>query len=645
MFTQTNPRIRSFVAGAVLVGVLLAVGLPASGANSGWTLEPRSGLAPLPGPTGALAGSDDEYGQPAGEIAEPSVIEAHSIHGYASASSVPQGGEIAFHTAGNIPTYSIQIGRMGLNGPEWLLTVTDLPGSPHDCGPVGVPAGQEATVLGCGWPVAYVLQVPVSWPSGIYVAQLLDTGETAGRWGSYIQFMVTEDEPGSAADIALLMHTARWQAYNDFGGWSLYTDPPARRITYDRPYSHCDPRPSPNPTCAFEWEYPTARWLESKGYAVEYIASEDLHSDPGLLSSYRLLIVAGHDEYWSKEMRDNVDAFIDAGGNVAILSGNTMYRQVRFQAGLRTLVCYKGDWALDPLYGVDNQRVATEFGRQPVPNWPQNSTTGLGWTGWVNPDPGSSIVGQYTAYRTDHWVFQGTGLSDGQSFWYEPTTRIEVDGAAFTWVEGLPVVTGDSGTPPNFTILGLQVSTRGYATMGIYERTGGGTVFNAASMGWGRGLWETMNPDDFATVQRITQNVVDRFLSGAAPSTPTATKTPTATPTVSPTATRTPTATPTASPTATIRTPTATPTATPTTSPTATKTPTGTPTSTTTALPTATRTPTKTSTTSATSSPTSTATASPTTSPTATPTTTTTPVGAPIYKLYLPMMVCQANGP
>ena len=48
-----------------------------------------------------------------------------------------------------------------------------------------------------------------------------------------------------------------------------------------------------------------------------------------LLERYRLLVSVGHDEYWSKEMRDNVENFAASGGHVVFLSGNVCWFQVR----------------------------------------------------------------------------------------------------------------------------------------------------------------------------------------------------------------------------------------------------------------------------------------------------------------------------
>jgi hypothetical protein len=494
------------------------------------------------------------------------------VSGYGSASSVPQGGSLDFHISSNVSTYDIQIFKEGAFGRELMQTVTGLSGQSYNCQyAIGVVVEDDTDPLGCGWPVAYTLDVPDSWPSGLYLADLLDSDDKPGGYGSYIFFIVTENQPASTSDILIHIPTNTWQAYNNFGGLSLYeTGNPdglqGVKLTFDRPFRPCT-------SCRYLWDLPFIRWLEREGLVVEFIASEDLHNNANLLFNYDLFASIGHDEYWTKEMRDHLDAYLNAGGNYAAFSGNTMFRQVRYEDNNRTLVGYKKHKNDDPLYGVDDIRVSSDFSKAPV-NWPQNSTIGLGWTGWINRNPGDE-PGHYTVYRTDHWVFNGTGLQDGDVFWYEFNERSETDGTEFIWQDGLPVVTGEDNTPLNFQIMGIQESTKGYATMGAFEHSGGGIVFNAATYGWPRGLLPENNPDDYGILEQITHNVFNTLTSGSPPPTATptptqiATETPTDTATPLPLPTDTPTYTPTPTPTnSTIILPTDTPTYTPTPTPT-----------------------------------------------------------------------------
>jgi hypothetical protein len=514
------------------------------------------------------------------EEAAPMVVEEVNntplVAGYASATSVAQGGHLTFYVSSGVPTYDLLIFREGANGRELVHSAPNLPGRQFACAnPTGVKVTNANASVGCMWPASYVLNVPREWPSGLYVADLLDDDDSPGKYGSYIHFVVTEDQPGMEANIVVMLPTNTWQAYNTYGRFSLYQHPTLSelgvKLTLDRPHRICG-----DTDCPSRWESPLVIWLAKEGYRADYIANEDLHNQPDLLSHYDLFISAGHDEYWTKEMRDHLDAYLNAGGNLAVLGGNTMFRQVRYENNGRTLVGYKHQKQYDPLYGVDNIRVTTDFRAAPV-NWPQNSSIGLGWTGWVNNNGGAASqtteLGRYTVYRTSHWLFKDTGLTDGNTLWYEPNAKVEVDGAEFVWQNNLPVVTGRERTPLNFVILGLEPSvggslTDGYAMMGMYQHASGGTVFHAGSFGWPRGLLPQYNPQHYGIVGQITHNLLRTLSAQALPNLPTST--PTLTPI--PTSTLTPMNTP--APTLTSIVPsTLTPTPTPTLLPTPTATP------------------------------------------------------------------------
>jgi hypothetical protein len=121
-----------------------------------------------------------------------------------------------------------------------------------------------------------------------------------------------------------------------------------------------------------------------------------------------------------------------------------------------------------------------------------------------------------------HWVYEGTGLKDGDVFGADPAFPLvgyEADGATFARRRGLAVVTDDQGTPLNFFILGMAELGEGWirssphaaATMGCYTSLRGGIVFNGATTDWpclvGRN----------AEVDRITRNVLDRLRLRAVP--------------------------------------------------------------------------------------------------------------------------------
>jgi hypothetical protein len=128
-------------------------------------------------------------------------------------------------------------------------------------------------------------------------------------------------------------------------------------------------------------------------------------------------------------------------------------------------------------------------------NRPENHLLGVSFrrgAGCWN-DLGAIDSARWTARFADHWVFAATGLADGDEFG-GGTVGYETD-AAETVDAGVPRVTSCDGTPPEFVVLATSdlghwraVGQGGAATMGVYRSSGGGTVFNAATTGWGAGL-------------------------------------------------------------------------------------------------------------------------------------------------------------
>ncbi|WP_460491771.1 N,N-dimethylformamidase beta subunit family domain-containing protein [Dactylosporangium cerinum] len=359
---------------------------------------------------------------------------------------------------------------------------------------------------------AWTLDVPVSWPSSLYRATFAAAGavpriDSAGDDEAW--FVVRSAMP--VAPILVSVPFATWQAYNRAGEPSeglYYAEEPTRAtaVTFDRPGGGPPPE---------RWEEPLLRWLRAAGYPVEFCSNLDLHLDPAVLDGRRALIVCAHDEYWTWEQRDAVEAFVRRGGNLAVLGANTAWWQMRLEDGGRTMVCHR-DATTDPMSTVDPGRVTVEWSSAPV-NRPENAMTGVsfrrGAGAWGD---GMAVIGQetFTARFASHWVFDGTGVSDGDKFG-QGTLGYETDAADIVDVDGVPRATGRDGTPPSFVVLATadlrhwrRYGQGGAATMGVFD-LGAGTVFTAATVNWGKGLSDPV-------VDRITRNVLDRFTSGGA---------------------------------------------------------------------------------------------------------------------------------
>jgi hypothetical protein len=308
----------------------------------------------------------------------------------------------------------------------------------------GMAAPQDTPVdcssIGCGWRASISVPMPANCKSGLYFATV-----SAGSMSTQVPFVVRPATQRSR--ILLEIAVTTMQAYNMWGGHSLYQDIPLGSdrvpvVSFDRPYS-VDGDPATlaalpgfiyNRLGILSSDF--IQWLEvTNGLSIDYCTSVDLHFARLNLSAYRLIISHWHDEYWSLEMRSNVESFLTQGGNVAFLGGNTCWWQIRFDASGRLLTCYKyvgepdgqsadGTATNDP-FAVSNDpdqvmRTTIYWWDHRV-NWPELSLTGLTFRyGWAvaRSFPPMPARG-YTVARPDSWVFEGTGLAKGSIFGQE----------------------------------------------------------------------------------------------------------------------------------------------------------------------------------------------------------------------------------
>jgi hypothetical protein len=83
-----------------------------------------------------------------------------------------------------------------------------------------------------------------------------------------------------------------------------------------------------------------AAWLDGNGWSYSMLSDQDLNDALGSGGSLNLsalnpavsptLIISTHSEYWSVKMQNAASAYLQAGGNVVSLSGNTMFHKVDY---------------------------------------------------------------------------------------------------------------------------------------------------------------------------------------------------------------------------------------------------------------------------------------------------------------------------
>jgi hypothetical protein len=141
-------------------------------------------------------------------------------------------------------------------------------------------------------------------------------------------------------DVVVVCPTNTAAAYNSSGGRSMYTRAPdtATTVSFQRPAA----RPLPDYADLFmSWIAPL-----NLPYAFRYCADVDLE-DYGEIAGAKVLVLIGHSEYWTRRARENFDRYVLEGGNALVLSGNTMWWQVRYSDDRSQLICYK--WQRDPV--------------------------------------------------------------------------------------------------------------------------------------------------------------------------------------------------------------------------------------------------------------------------------------------------------
>ncbi|AGT95167.1 hypothetical protein O5Y_26750 [Rhodococcus erythropolis CCM2595] len=523
------------------------------------------------------AGAAAAWSATGGLVERPGMIPgAPEIWVYADKFSYFAGDTVSVRVHTTADEYDIEVVRDGAR-PQSIVKYIGLPGKQQS-------TPDDAYATGCDWSESVAFTVAPNWASGMYLILVRMRHEGGVVEGEGF-FIVKAREP-EHADMVLIHTTSTMLAYNDWGGANNFRGAPdgfgdvatpisstqrpiargmlrkpegaARNIHTDMPGIGWVPRHPP-----YEWawvngysrhhadafwatyERPFTVWAEEQAFLVHHITQHDLHEDPSALRGYSCAVVVGHDEYWSWEMRDRLDAFVEGGGGLARFGGNFLW-QVRIEGDAQ--ICYKNPFD-DPIREVDPTRVTTAWDSPEIDRpgaWTMGLTAMAGvYNRYGATTPRSS--GGFTVYRPDHWALNGTDLYYGDNFGIAPVciAAFAMDGADYTFRKGLPYATGVDGAPEDLEIIAMAPAVSGsrdnwngtvpigapFAELsGIFESAYGrelpehlrefeygsgmvathqrglGTVFNAGTTEWVSGL---IHRDPFT--ERITANVLNLF--------------------------------------------------------------------------------------------------------------------------------------
>lgn len=344
--------------------------------------------------------------------------------------------------------------------------------------------------------------------------------------GEFFSFPWIVSPAEAQSKIAVLCATLTWNAYNSFGGRSNYVNarglPPAPTVnarqdlqryrggTYDEwlfPDSAYQPLSFDRPEKAnhvpknvhatdpiagrdachlapAEWRL--LAWLEREGFAYDAYSELQLHNGALNLDEYSVLLLPPHPEYWSRQMFERVQAWVQRGGRLMYLGGNGLNCEAELTAD-NAMICYnempkEGDGFESRMH----RRFANEA-----------TLLGVGFT-----EAGIMTAAPYCVTHAEHWAFEGTSLQDGDVFGVNSLHERIPGGAS-----GHETDKRSAFSPLNTVLLARGVNPdEGGAEMTYYETTGGGAVFSVGSITYCACLLSD------AETSAITKNVLTRFL-------------------------------------------------------------------------------------------------------------------------------------
>ncbi|MHB8438781.1 MAG: N,N-dimethylformamidase beta subunit family domain-containing protein [Acidimicrobiales bacterium] len=408
------------------------------------------------------------------------VQSPRSIEGFASQVSATVGDTVTLFVNTVARSFHVEAYRMGYYqglGARLVWRSDDYAGTAQP--PPAVAPGVHT--VSCPWTESATVKIGSDWPPGAYLLKLVGSGGQQ----QFVPLCIRDDL--SHAAFVVQHSVTTWQAYNLWGGFSLYYGAAngiptflqtetngknfadrARIVSFDRPYCH-------------DWaqgasdfmgnEFPLVYDMERLGLDVTYRTDVDLHQDPLNLLQHQALLSLGHDEYWSLAMREAATTARDSGVNLAFLGANACYRPIRFAdsplGSNRLQICYKSA-AEDPLNGVDDSLVTPVTWDSTPTDWAESQLIGA-----MYQDVGAEadlVVGDPSS-----WLWSGTALREGQAL-----SKVVV-GEYDRYDPAYP-------SPGNVEILAHSpVANRGpgrFSDVTWYTAPGGGGVLDTGTASW-----------------------------------------------------------------------------------------------------------------------------------------------------------------
>jgi PKD repeat protein len=424
--TRSPFALRALALAFPFVVLLLAIGFRSAAAEA---------AVVCPNPVPVVNENQCKTGTTSWQITEASP----NLGGYTTQTSVNLGESVTLKVGRDAPvssgkTVDIAVYRMGYyegNGGRLVNSASKVAiNNDFSCGEMNPTTGE----VDCGnWSPTYTIPGSSLPASGIYLVKL-----TASS-GEQTQVVFTVRNDASTSKILFDLPISTYEAYNIFGGKSLYYGEEggntvsgtsrAVKVSFNRPFV----RAGGEHDWFFGPDFNLLMWMEKQGYDISYTDDVHISQDPASLLAHDTLVVSGHSEYWSLQQFNGYKEAREAGVNIASFSANTAYWKVRYEDGGRTLVCYKtvegsgsagsgsvadNDWGPDGIKGTADDALGLDQKAGTADDNPQNATTTFRDNGAPPGDPSAPAGGRVGPNMPENELFgiMYVGDNDGRSF-------------------------------------------------------------------------------------------------------------------------------------------------------------------------------------------------------------------------------------
>lgn len=472
------------------------------------------------------------------EVSQP-LIAAWDFSAYISSQQI---SDISHN---GLDGHTVNMPMRAVTGHSWTSNETNFTQAPEEYGAIYF---HDDDLSDAGWDVDFEFQIPARLRSGIYAARL----RTKDR-EDYIPFYVRPNKGSVGAKIAYLIPTLNYLAYANYdknipGLLSLYDHhSDGSGVVYaSRLMPLLDIRPNGRKEVSIEGKLIPRHleadlylvdWMEAQGHTYDIITDEDLAEEGSeLLAPYKVVVTGSHPEYYTAQMLDGLETYLNGGGRLMYLGGNGFYwvtSQSPDQPHVIEIRRWGGTRGWEAQPGEYHHSTTGELGGL----WrfrgrPPQKLVGVGFTaqGWT-PDGKGGLNRPYQRQPGSYdprsaFIFEGIGreeiISDFESLGLgHGAAGDEID--RLDYKLGTPAHALLLATASGFSVAYQHVVEEIGATqrtltaagnplvrsdMVYFEYPNGGAVFSVGSISW----FGCLSYNNYQNnVSKITDNVLKRF--------------------------------------------------------------------------------------------------------------------------------------